>query len=942
MMFKSIYFKSTFALLFLILFYLCFGLLPGGRAFGLSDNTANQNIYHIPSERYTIKSINYQLPRNIPVRDPASLFLIKKGQKFSMYRLEKTIKMLYSTGYFSNIMVFSTINRKQKYMYLKFIFVRRVYINTVHINGLNDTNVPEKDILKLIPLKKGGQFLKYYKKRSIDIIKKTMSEFGYPNADVHISSYILRKFQKYVININIMPNRPVIISNIFVKSKVFYPKKQVSMLIGNVTGKPLNKFTVKTLMKKIKAVYYDGGYLNTVVPAPQITYMSRFKAIITVKVHPGYRFIFHFKGIHPLKAEFIKESVLNFKNVFIFDKSTFIIFKTVLSNFYARRGYYYAKVDFQEKKSIDNKTISVYYSVTKGFRVAVRNIIIQGSEPFGKSTISSLMETNVTSIFNREYFNKTRLLNDITNIENYYNNEGYISAHISDGLIFSKDRKSVTVRIIIKKGARTYVKTVKITGLPPIKGKKKLIGRFNDMQNKPFYIIKAENGKNLLSTMLANSGYVFSKVRLSIRYAKTKQNRYSYLHYSIKSGPLTRIKHIIIIGNTVTKTAYIKGLLLFEKGEIYKQKNIIETQNRLYRAGIFNYVSINIENPQNIAPYKNIIVKVKDAKSVLLNFGAGYGTYARYRGFVQIEDSNLLGSGKSLSALFSESSIYTNLLLDYYDPAIYNYRGLAFNVKGVDTDIVTLNYKLHKEGGILSLTRRFNSNLKGLFSYSMFYNNLSGLNPGVQITPRDTGSTRINSVSSSVIYNTKNNALNPTSGNLTTLKLTYSAAILGSQINFIKLFFHTEQFIPFIFHTVFLYSLRFGYVRPLPSTTHVPINERFFLGGRTTVRGFPQDSIGLIGLNPYHYPIGGNIMENYNLQLNIPAYDGFNFFIFQDGGNVFLNIRSARPLVLYKSAGAGIMYMSPIGPISFSYGFILNRKPYWPAGGINFTIGTSF
>jgi outer membrane protein assembly factor BamA len=45
---------------------------------------------------------------------------------------------------------------------------------------------------------------------------------------------------------------------------------------------------------------------------------------------------------------------------------------------------------------------------------------------------------------------------------------------------------------------------------------------------------------------------------------------------------------------------------------------------------------------------------------------------------------------------------------------------------------------------------------------------------------------------------------------------------------------------------------------------------------------------------------------------------------------------------LYKSAGAGIMYLSPIGPISFSYGFILTREPYWPAGGVNFTVGTSF
>jgi outer membrane protein insertion porin family len=249
---------------------------------------------------------------------------------------------------------------------------------------------------------------------------------------------------------------------------------------------------------------------------------------------------------------------------------------------------------------------------------------------------------------------------------------------------------------------------------------------------------------------------------------------------------------------------------------------------------------------------------------------------------------------------------------------------------------------MHKEGGSVSLIRRFNDRLKGLLSYGMFYDYLSGLNPGAQITPGDIGFTRISSTSASVIYNSKNNIFNPTSGNLTTLRFTYSDFLIDSQVNFFKIFFHTEEYIPFIYGTTFLYSVRFGYIRPLSPTAQVPINERFFLGGRTTVRGFPQDSIGVVNLNPYNYPIGGDVMENYNLQLNIPVYTNINFFVFQDGGNVFLNTQDIRPLALYKSAGAGIMYLSPIGPISFSYGFILTREPYWPSGGVNFTVGTSF
>ena len=96
-------------------------------------------------------------------------------------------------------------------------------------------------------------------------------------------------------------------------------------------------------------------------------------------------------------------------------------------------------------------------------------------------------------------------------------------------------------------------------------------------------------------------------------------------------------------------------------------------------------------------------------------------------------------------------------MLSYYDPAIYGYRGLAFNASGLDTDVITLNYTMHKEGVDFSLIRRFDRYFKGLLSYGMFYDFLSGLNPGAEITPRDDGFTRISSTSLSFIYNTKNN-----------------------------------------------------------------------------------------------------------------------------------------------------------------------------------------
>jgi outer membrane protein insertion porin family len=916
-------------------FILCFAVKD---AYAL--NAAN--IYGINAGRYTVKSINYRVPYGVPAGNIKNLFYIKAGRKFSMISLEKTIKTLYASGYFSNVSVFANINKKLKLIYLKFVFFPKIYIKEVNIEGLKNTGISSGRIIKSVPFKKGGLIYKYYKTISIKKIKKIMSRGGYPSAKVSIKTPLLNGRPKYyAVNIKIISGRPVIISNIFVKFKLYYPKKKVEALIKKLVGKPLNLNKIHLLRKSIWDLYKNKGYLNSIITSPKITYISKRKAVITLNVHPGYKISFHFKGIKPLSENFVKNSVLQIKNVLIFDGGTFLAFQEVLKKYYMKQGYFFAEVLFKENKDKKDKKINLYYSVNKGSKVKIGKIYIYGYKPFSRGTIARLMRTRVTSFFNREYFCKNRLKNDVQNIKNYYDNEGYLSARVSYKLKFSPDKKSVAVTVNIDSGIPTTVKKVYITGLPAIfKSNAALTGYFLKMKAKPFRIITAENGKELLSTKLSDSGYVFSKVKMNVKFSKNK--KYAYIYYEIKAGPRVRIKRILITGNTVTRTGFIKSLLLFKKGQFYDQRKILETQNRLYKRGIFNSAVIKIENPENEVSEKTVMVRVKDAKPLDLSFGAGYGTYTRYKGFIQIENNNLFGTGKSLSLRFSKSAIYTNLLLNYYDPAIYGYRGLAFNASGLDTDVITLNYTMHKEGADFSLIRRFDKYFKGLLSYGMFYDFLSGLNPGAKITPRDDGFTRISSTSLSFIYNTKNNIFNPTSGNLTNLRFSYSNFLIDSQINFFKIYFHSEEYIPFVYNTDFLIGARLGYIRPLSPTSQVPINERFFLGGRTTVRGFPQDSIGLVSLNPYGYPIGGDVMENYNLQLNIPVYKSINFFVFQDGGNVFLDTSDVRPLALYKSAGAGIMYLSPIGPISFSYGFILTREPYWPAGGVNFTVGTSF
>src|SRR5262249_9197273 len=142
-----------------------------------------------------------------------------------------------------------------------------------------------------------------------------------------------------------------------------------------------------------------------------------------------------------------------------------------------------------------------------------------------------------------------------------------------------------------------------------------------------------------------------------------------------------------------------------------------------------------------------------------------------------------------------------------------------------------------------------------------------------------------------------------------------------------------SQYVPIVDDVVFAYALRAGWARVYQGGGQVPIQERFFLGGRTTVRGFSEDSIGPTGA--LGNPIGGDWMVNINSQLTFPLIFGMGGEVFADGGTVYVeNCPSGRGINncainfenFRRSAGPGLRYVTPIGPITLEYGFKLDRR----------------
>jgi outer membrane protein assembly factor BamA len=188
----------------------------------------------------------------------------------------------------------------------------------------------------------------------------------------------------------------------------------------------------------------------------------------------------------------------------------------------------------------------------------------------------------------------------------------------------------------------------------------------------------------------------------------------------------------------------------------------------------------------------------------------------------------------------------------------------------------------------------------------------------------------------------RDDIFNPRKGALYGVILKEALRILGSEANFSKLTVQGSWFMP-ISAEVLALSARAGMAWPFGDTTEVPIHERFYAGGSTTVRGFRQDQIGpsVPDVNGDLIPQGGQSMLVLNLELRLNPGEGFGGVIFCDAGNVWpgqeIGIENLR-----SSFGAGIRYGTPVGPLRIDYGQKIHRLPGESPGELHFNIGNTF
>jgi outer membrane protein insertion porin family len=447
-----------------------------------------------------------------------------------------------------------------------------------------------------------------------------------------------------------------------------------------------------------------------------------------------------------------------------------------------------------------------------------------------------------------------------------------------------------------------------------------------------------ERDQEAVAVHYRNSGYLDVKITARLLFDEGKDT--TVAQFDIEEGPRYRRGKVVVQGNLLTDPVVVLREVGIPEGAPAGEKDLLKFQQSVYGTGL--YKSVRIQKVKRTSEgILDLVVEVEETLFFEIEFGPGYGTDTGVRGFVGAKNRNLDGRGRSFSTRLSASQKEQKYIGDLREPWILGNRwkwegGLTAYYQ----EAVRKSFSLRKASVIPSITQTFFERSSLSFQYELSRDHVFDVAPGAILSREDQGSANIAAARVLFVLDLRDDPFNPRRGSVNSGSAELASYYFGSEVDYYKLAGQSSWYFPLFRKSTFVASGRGGYIRPLRDTVEVPIQKRFFLGGRTTVRGFEEESLGPRAADGT--PTGGNYMLNLNAELRLPLQYGFNLALFVDAGSVWLRGTQDAGFDLRESTGLGLRYVTPVGPIALDYGWKLDRREGESASEWHFTIGAVF
>jgi outer membrane protein assembly complex protein YaeT len=945
------------------------GLAPAfGPAFGQDTSTGRW-------EGRPISRIEFDPPQQPqPLEELNRLLPLKAGSPLRMEDVRDAIQKLYSTGRFADVSIdVSQADASQagSGVALRISTELNYFISGVNIAG--ETEPPNRNqLISASKLELGALFVESDLDRAIGNMQEKLRVNGLYNATIQRRVDLRPETEEANVYFDLDSGYRAHFDGIELAGQINRPKDSMIKATGWHRGfgpirlpgwREVTESRVQTGLERLRKDFQKGDRLEAKVTLDKLDYHPATNtATPYLTIDSGPIVEVRTTGTK-VSGSRLRELVPVYQERTV-DRSLLVEGQNNLAEYFRSKGYFDAQVDFLQYDPEPNRTL-IEYNITSGDRHKLKHIEITGNRYFDYATLRERMNLQPSSLLRRRYglYSERLLQQDEENIADLYRANGFPDVKVTNPPVqdnFGGQHGNLSVAIQVDEGPQWLVNQMTIEGVPA-EDETYLRSIVRSTEGQPYSAANIAADRDAVLGYYYNNGYPDAQFDSSQDPAPAP-NRVN-LRYRVIPGSRQFVRGTLVRGLEATKPTLVASRISVAPGDPISQTQIAQSQQKLYDLGIFAKVETALQNPDGQEESKYVLFHLDEARKYSFNVGLG-ANLGRIGGGINSLDYpagtpgfsprvslgvsriNFLGLGHTVGLQTQVSTLRQRALASYLAPQFEGHENLALTFSALfDNSHDVRTFAARRWEGTVQLAQKVSR--ANSFQYRYTFRRVT-LDPNsLKIQPQLIGllsqPVRVGLIGGTFTQDRRDDPVNTHRGILNTVDLAYAYKGFGSETDFTRLLIRNATYHPIGREIVLARSLQFGYIQRWGGLPEIPLSERFYSGGASTNRAFPDNQAGprdtLTG-----FPIGGNALFFHSTELRFPLIgDNIGGVLFHDMGNVYTGVNTISFRFHQKnlqdfdymvhSIGFGIRVRTPVGPIRADFSYSPNPPRFFGFNG---------
>ncbi|MCG2584091.1 outer membrane protein assembly factor BamA [Massilia sp. TS11] len=704
----------------------------------------------------------------------------------------------------------------------------------------------------------------------------------------------------------------------------------------------------------IKALYNTGFFKDVRLE------VDNDVLVVLVEERPAIASV-DFTGTHEFEKDNLVKALkdIGVGETKIYDKASVDRAEQELKRQYLSHGMYAVKIT-TTITPIERNRVNVMFNVDEGDAARIKAVNIVGNKAFTDKELREVMALSNSGWFTwytkADQYSKQKLTGDIEAIKSFYLDRGYLEVNVdSTQVSITPDKKDIYLTINITEGEKYTVSDIKMDG--------EMFGREEELKSLVLLrkgqvfsgTLQTESNKRI-QDRLGNFGYAFANVNANPEIDRA--NKTVAFTFLVDPGKRVYVRRMNIAGNTTTRDEVIRREFRQFEGAWYDNNRIKLSRDRVDRLGYFKEVTVDTPEAQGVNDQVDVNLTVTEKPTGNFTIGGAFSQAEKFVFTMSVQQVNFAGSGNTVGIDFNTSRYSRTIALSEFNPYFTEdgiSRGVELFTRTTRPPLLNIgSYTIKQNGGRVTFGVPFSELDTIFFGIGLEHSRIETdeTSPalyrqfvrqyGNSLTGVGSATTDAVPLTAAWARDSRDSALTPSAGKYTRVNLELDT--IGNSKYYRAVLEH-QYYWPITKKITLALKGEVDYGHGLKGKDY-PVFKRFYAGGIGSVRGYQSFSLGYLDPNTYDV-LGGaqRVIGNAELQLPFPGSGqdrSLRWFGFVDGGQVYQEGQKMRLSELRYSAGLGLSWISPVGPLKLSYAYPLNAKPNDRLERFQFQMGTGF